>query len=86
MMARPESPVDYTVPALGMLAEYLRRLRISAGLSYGELAVRSKCSAAHLKRAASGRTLPARPVMLAYVDVRGTPGIACTPSSSTDEL
>ncbi|MGJ5797460.1 helix-turn-helix domain-containing protein [Streptomyces griseorubiginosus] len=55
-----------------MLAEYLRRLRISAGLSYGELAVRSKCSAAHLKRAASGRTLPARPVMLAYV--RGCTG------------
>ncbi|WP_374117024.1 helix-turn-helix domain-containing protein [Streptomyces sp. MNU76] len=45
----------------------MRRLRHEAGLSYGELAVRSNCSAAHLKRAASGRTLPARPVMLAYV-------------------
>src|SRR4051812_20557843 len=67
MMARPESPVDHTVPALGMFAEHLRRLRRTAGLSYGELAVRSKCSAAHLKRAASGWTLPARPVMLAYV-------------------
>src|SRR6476659_156776 len=51
MMARPESPVDHTVPALGMLAEYLRRLRRTAGLSYGESAVRSNCSAAHLKRA-----------------------------------
>ncbi|WP_443053655.1 helix-turn-helix domain-containing protein [Streptomyces sp. NBC_00285] len=50
-----------------MLAEYLRRLRRTAGLSYGELAVRSNCSAAHLKRAAGGRTLPAHPVMLAYV-------------------
>lgn len=67
MMARPESQVDHTVPALGMLAEYLRRLRRTAGLSYGDLAARSDCSAAHLKRAASGWTLPARPVMLAYV-------------------
>ncbi|WP_405968964.1 helix-turn-helix domain-containing protein [Streptomyces sp. NBC_00988] len=67
MMARPETPVDHTVPALGMLAEYLRQLRRTAGHSYDELAVRTNYSAAHLKRAASGRSLPARPVMLAYV-------------------
>ncbi|MDX3696926.1 helix-turn-helix transcriptional regulator [Streptomyces europaeiscabiei] len=78
-MARPEAPVDHTVPALGALAERLRQLRRRAGLSYAELAVRTNYSAAHLKRAASGRILPARPVILAYVG-------ACTGSFGPPEL
>ncbi|MFE7439356.1 helix-turn-helix domain-containing protein [Streptomyces chartreusis] len=57
-MARPEAPVDHTVPELGELAELLRSLRREAGLTYTELAVDTGCSASALKRAASGRTLP----------------------------
>ncbi|MDQ0904371.1 transcriptional regulator with XRE-family HTH domain [Streptomyces canus] len=57
-MARPETPVDHTIPELGQLAELLRSLRRKAGLTYTELAARSGYSAATLKRAASGRTLP----------------------------
>ncbi|MEV7003872.1 helix-turn-helix transcriptional regulator [Streptomyces sp. NPDC093982] len=57
-MARPEAPVDHTVPELGELAEFLRSLRREAGLTYTQLAARTGCSAATLKRAASGRALP----------------------------
>ncbi|MFB6564079.1 helix-turn-helix domain-containing protein [Streptomyces sp. NPDC056400] len=57
-MGRPESPVDLTVPARGELAEALRALRAGAGLTYAELAANTCLSAATLKRAASGRTVP----------------------------
>ncbi|MFE1877344.1 helix-turn-helix domain-containing protein [Streptomyces sp. NPDC059496] len=57
-MGRPELPVDHTVLARGELAEALRALRAEAGLTYGELAVRTGLSPATLKRAASGRTVP----------------------------
>ncbi|MEV7417685.1 helix-turn-helix transcriptional regulator [Streptomyces sp. NPDC089919] len=58
-MGRRELPVDYTVWARGRLARALRELRVQAGLTYDELAVRTGLSAATLKRAASGRTVPA---------------------------
>ncbi|MER5347840.1 helix-turn-helix transcriptional regulator [Streptomyces mirabilis] len=57
-MARPEAPVDHTVPELGELAELLRSLRRRASLTYTELASRTAFSAATLKRAAGGRALP----------------------------
>ncbi|MFD7097074.1 helix-turn-helix domain-containing protein [Streptomyces xanthophaeus] len=59
-MGRPELPVDHSLPARGALAEALRELRTAAGLSYDELAARSGVSATALKRAASGRHVPAR--------------------------
>ncbi|MFE1925984.1 helix-turn-helix domain-containing protein [Streptomyces asoensis] len=66
-MGRPEAPIDFTVPALGSLAQYLRIMRRTAGLTYSELAERVDYSAAHLKRAASGAKLPTLEVALAYV-------------------
>ncbi|MFJ4866478.1 helix-turn-helix domain-containing protein [Streptomyces sp. NPDC088748] len=57
-MGRPELPVDHTVLARGELAEALRALRAAAGLTYGELAVRTGLAPTTLKRAASGRTVP----------------------------
>ncbi|MFE2880172.1 helix-turn-helix domain-containing protein [Streptomyces roseus] len=59
-MGRPELPVDHTLPAQGALAVALRELRTAAGLSYDELAARSGVSATALKRATSGRHVPAR--------------------------
>ncbi|MFK0047677.1 helix-turn-helix domain-containing protein [Streptomyces sp. NPDC090741] len=58
-MGRPEHPVDFTVQECGVLARRLRVLRRDAGLTYDELATETGLSAATLKRAASGKTLPA---------------------------
>ncbi|MFG3323354.1 multiprotein-bridging factor 1 family protein [Streptomyces sp. NPDC048171] len=66
-MARPEAPVDHNIPELGDLAEYLRSMRRQAGLTYTELAKESCYSAATLKRAASGKHLPAVAVVIQYV-------------------
>ncbi|MEV5645879.1 helix-turn-helix transcriptional regulator [Streptomyces flaveolus] len=65
-MARPEAPVDHQIPELGALAESLRALRRQAGLTYTELAKESCYSAATLKRAASGKHLPALGVTVQY--------------------
>ncbi|MGW7064576.1 helix-turn-helix domain-containing protein [Streptomyces sp. NPDC054904] len=64
-MGRPELPVDHTVPARGALAAVLRKVRHTAGLSYDELAARTGVSATALKRAASGRHVPARETLTA---------------------
>jgi transcriptional regulator with XRE-family HTH domain len=69
-MARPEAPIDYTVPELGRLAEHLRAMRSAARLTYADLASSTGYSAATLKRAASGKSLPALAVTATY-------GIAC---------
>ncbi|MFE1391128.1 helix-turn-helix domain-containing protein [Streptomyces albogriseolus] len=71
-MARPEVPVNHTVPDLGKLAEYLRSLRREAGLTYSELVTRTVCSEATLKRAASGRSLPDVGVAFQYA-------VSCVP-------
>ncbi|MFF3275969.1 helix-turn-helix domain-containing protein [Streptomyces chrestomyceticus] len=65
-MGRPEAPVDYTVPELGDLAAHLRALRTTEGLTYAALAEITNYSAATLKRAAAGKTLPARSTAVAY--------------------
>lgn len=67
-MARPELPVDHTVPARGRLADALRALRLEAGLTYDELAAKTGLSAATLKRATSGRTVPALKTAEAVAD------------------
>ncbi|MGD9486036.1 helix-turn-helix transcriptional regulator [Streptomyces sp. TRM70308] len=54
-MGRPEAPIDYTIRELGVIAEILRAMRHSAGLSYRDMALRAHYSPAHLKRAASGK-------------------------------
>ncbi|MFJ4585175.1 helix-turn-helix domain-containing protein [Streptomyces echinatus] len=66
-MARPEAPIDYTVPELGRFGEHLRSMRHAAHLTYRDLASRTIWSAATLKRAASGKTLPSPTVAVQYV-------------------
>ncbi|MFE2470705.1 hypothetical protein [Streptomyces mirabilis] len=65
-MARPEAPIDYTVPELGRLAEHLRAMRHKARLTYADMALYTNYSAASLKRAASGESLPAAAVASQY--------------------
>ncbi|MBL1109748.1 helix-turn-helix domain-containing protein [Streptomyces sp. 5-8] len=65
-MARPEQPVDHTVPELGRFAEHLRSMRHAAHLTYRDLASHTSCSAATLKRAASGKSLPSPAVATQY--------------------
>ncbi|MFF3336132.1 helix-turn-helix domain-containing protein [Streptomyces sp. NPDC002888] len=65
-MGRREAPIDHTVPELGALAAHLRAMRETAGWTYEQLAERAECSAASLKRAASGKRLPDRYVVQAY--------------------
>ncbi|MFE2246644.1 helix-turn-helix domain-containing protein [Streptomyces lavendulae] len=67
-MGRCELPVDYTVRARGDLAAALRELRAEAGLTYDELASRTGVSAATLKRAASGRTVPSWKTFSAFTE------------------
>ncbi|MEU2625274.1 helix-turn-helix transcriptional regulator [Streptomyces sp. NPDC007157] len=63
------------MPELGALAEHLRGLRRAAGVTYTELALRTPYSAAHLKRAASGKSLPSLNLVTAYATAcAGKPG------------
>ncbi|WP_328674872.1 helix-turn-helix domain-containing protein [Streptomyces sp. NBC_00343] len=66
-MGRPEIPVDHTAPARGRLAQYLRRHREMAQVTYEELARCTNLSAATLKRAASGRNVPKLGTLEAYI-------------------
>ncbi|MFD6917755.1 helix-turn-helix domain-containing protein [Streptomyces virginiae] len=70
-MGRRELPVDHSVPARGELAVVLRELRSAAGLTYDELAAATGVSAATLKRAASGRSVPSWETVTAMVAVCG---------------
>ncbi|MFE9465425.1 helix-turn-helix domain-containing protein [Streptomyces virginiae] len=70
-MGRHEIPVDHTLPERGELAEALRRMRKLAGLSYDELADRTGLSAATLKRAMSGKTVPAEETVKTVATVCG---------------
>ncbi|WP_051764020.1 helix-turn-helix domain-containing protein [Streptomyces virginiae] len=72
-MGRPELPVDHTVPARGELAVALRELRAAARLTYDDLAVSTGVSAATLKRASSGRSVPSWQTVQAIVDACGDP-------------
>ncbi|MFI6006574.1 helix-turn-helix domain-containing protein [Streptomyces sp. NPDC051366] len=69
-MGRPELPVDLTGPA-GALAVRLRELRAQAELTYAEAAVKTGLSAATLKRAASGRTVPSWETVTAFAAACG---------------
>ncbi|MEU3480841.1 helix-turn-helix domain-containing protein [Streptomyces sp. NPDC033754] len=61
-MGRPEKPVNHAVPARAKLADFLRNRRAAAGLTYEQMArlpqTKDTPSAATLKRAASGDTVP----------------------------
>ncbi|MER6138311.1 helix-turn-helix transcriptional regulator [Streptomyces sp. NPDC001815] len=71
-MGRPESPVDYTVLEVGILAAYLRGLREVVGKTYDELAESTFCSASSLKRAArGGASAPSWAAVSQYVTAAG---------------
>ncbi|MFI6494700.1 helix-turn-helix domain-containing protein [Streptomyces sp. NPDC050564] len=50
---------------------WLREQRMAAGLNYTQMARRTECSADTLRRAASGRCMPRRQVVLAYAAACG---------------
>nr|WSW64629.1 helix-turn-helix domain-containing protein [Streptomyces sp. NBC_00998] len=70
-MGRPELPVDHTVPERGELAAALRWVRTQAGMSYDELAAKTGLSAATLKRATSGKTVPTEETVKTFVSACG---------------
>jgi hypothetical protein len=71
-MPRPELPIDTRLGPVAILALELRSLRYHAGCpSYRLMAERAFYSPDVLSRAASGRALPSRRVLIAYVSVLG---------------
>ncbi|WP_030570862.1 helix-turn-helix domain-containing protein [Streptomyces aureocirculatus] len=76
-MGRPEKPIRTLNPNLMMLATYLRETRAEAGITYADLAARTRhlYSATTLQRAASGERIPRLEVVEAYV-------LACGPRST----
>ncbi|MFF3982289.1 helix-turn-helix domain-containing protein [Streptomyces sp. NPDC055808] len=70
-MGRRENPVDFTVRRRGDLAALLRQHRETAGFTYQQLAALTRLSAATLKRAASGRTVPSQSTVEAVITACG---------------
>ncbi|WP_406359341.1 helix-turn-helix transcriptional regulator [Streptomyces sp. NBC_00715] len=73
-MGRPEKSIRTLNVHLMLLATYLRETREEAGLTYAELAARTRpvVSATTLQRAASGDSIPRLEVVEAYVLACGT--------------
>jgi transcriptional regulator with XRE-family HTH domain len=73
-MARPEAPVDRTVPARAELADFLRARRKSAGLTYREMArlTSGMPSKTTFERAASGAGDPLLQTVETYVELTMT--------------
>ncbi|MFF1401067.1 hypothetical protein ACFVZD_46100 [Streptomyces sp. NPDC058287] len=72
-MARPENPIDYTVPEVGLLSEYLRGVRNESGMTFRELErLTPTSSESTLKRAAKGgRRPPKLDVVIEFVLAAG---------------
>ncbi|MFD8145459.1 IclR family transcriptional regulator C-terminal domain-containing protein [Streptomyces sp. NPDC059708] len=70
-MGRIERPVDLTYPDRAALAVLLRGARDRAALTYAELAHQTGISAATLKRAASGRRIPASATVTGFLTACG---------------
>ncbi|MGW0664873.1 helix-turn-helix domain-containing protein [Streptodolium elevatio] len=69
-MGRPEVPVP--AGPVGAMAQFLREARSRSGLTYQQMAARTRvCSAATLARAAGGRQIPGRKVLDEYVRLSG---------------
>ncbi|MFJ9544488.1 helix-turn-helix domain-containing protein [Streptomyces sp. NPDC101225] len=67
-MGRQEKPISGAVPAVVVLAEFLREQRRQAGgLAYSQLAEFSTYDKTTLSRAASGRTTPGEDIVLDFV-------------------
>lgn len=74
MTGRLEKPVDTTVPACADLANFLRDRKRKAGMTYEQIALKTGRlpSAATLKRAASGTSVPAWETVRKYVEATTT--------------
>ncbi|MFF9787838.1 DNA binding domain-containing protein, excisionase family [Streptomyces sp. SceaMP-e96] len=72
-MGRPQQPVRTTNRALAQLTKWLREQKERTGLNYRQLAQQAGCHATTLQRAASGKTVPKLPTVLAYARVCGAP-------------
>ncbi|MGW6861774.1 helix-turn-helix domain-containing protein [Streptomyces xanthophaeus] len=71
-MGRTSKPIATTLPALAELAQRLRALRESTGLTFDQLAKTSgQVSSATLKRAASGNTIPEAKTITEFVTACG---------------
>ncbi|MEU5303311.1 helix-turn-helix domain-containing protein [Streptomyces noursei] len=70
-MGRRENPIGARNRSLARLASRLRTWRQEAGLTYAQLAERTPYSAATLSRAASGRSVPALEVAVAFAEACG---------------
>ncbi|MER6444455.1 IclR family transcriptional regulator domain-containing protein [Streptomyces venezuelae] len=70
-MGRTEKPVDWTDPVRATLAVLLRGARGRARLTYAQLALRTSSSAATLKRAASGKTVPTSTTVTEFLTACG---------------
>lgn len=76
-MGRPEQPLPYLHRPLGRLAQGLRNAGIRAGFTFRELAGEAvRFSESTLKRAAPGKTLPAREAVIAFAHDYDTPSPA----------
>jgi transcriptional regulator with XRE-family HTH domain len=71
LMGRQEQPLDLDGSPVRELARWLRDLRNQSGMTYQQLALRSKFSRATLQEALAGRRLPTLPVTLAVVQACG---------------
>ncbi|MGW7513759.1 hypothetical protein ACWGJ0_39375 [Streptomyces massasporeus] len=73
-MGRPEKPVDRTVRERAELADFLRGLKATAGMTYEQLAkmTNGAPSKATLERAASGRSVPALGTVVIFVMLTAT--------------
>ncbi|MFF1519731.1 helix-turn-helix domain-containing protein [Streptomyces sp. NPDC058305] len=70
-MGRRENPIGECGKSLRTLVTWLRSGREATGLSYTQLAEHCEFSADTLARAASGRGVPRRPVVMAFARVCG---------------
>jgi hypothetical protein len=73
-MGRPEKPVDRTVPASAKLADFLRRRKADADLTYEQMAEKMNGlpSKATFERAASGASVPSWDTVIAFVTATTT--------------
>ncbi|MGW6984495.1 helix-turn-helix domain-containing protein [Streptomyces sp. NPDC054932] len=74
---RPQRPLDTTVPALAELAQELRGLRATAGLTLDKLCTLTHWSKGALSAATTGRDLPRWDLVRAWVT-------ACDPDANLD--
>jgi transcriptional regulator with XRE-family HTH domain len=75
-MPRTEPEIDFTVPAVGYLAEHLRKARDICGFSNPQLAELIGVDVSTVRRAVSGRQVPKLSLVLRWAEVCKVRGMA----------